>query len=80
MGSVQHDIHDIGKDIVVMMLRGSGFEVVDLGVDVPPERFVEAIREAQAGGRRPERAVDHLLQVGCRRRSRPSARRAFATR
>jgi 5-methyltetrahydrofolate--homocysteine methyltransferase len=45
MGSVQHDIHDIGKDIVVMMLRGSGFEVVDLGVDVPPERFVEAIRQ-----------------------------------
>jgi len=45
MGSVQYDIHDIGKDIVVMMLRGSGFEVVDLGVDVAPERFVEAIRQ-----------------------------------
>ncbi len=45
MGSVQHDIHDIGKDIVVMMLRGSGIEVIDLGVDVPPERFVEAIRQ-----------------------------------
>ncbi len=44
MGSVQHDVHDIGKDIVVMMLQGSGFEVVDLGVDVPPETFVEAIR------------------------------------
>ncbi len=43
MGSVQHDVHDIGKDIVVMMLRGVGFEVVDLGVDVPPEKFVEAI-------------------------------------
>ena len=43
MGSVQHDVHDIGKDIVTMMLRGSGFEVVDLGVDVPPEKFVEAI-------------------------------------
>lgn len=45
MGSVQHDVHDIGKDIVVMMLRGAGFEVVDLGVDVPPEKFVDAVRE-----------------------------------
>ncbi len=45
MGSVQHDVHDIGKDIVVMMLRGVGLEVVDLGVDVSAERFVEAIRE-----------------------------------
>jgi 5-methyltetrahydrofolate--homocysteine methyltransferase len=44
IGSVQHDHHDIGKDIVVMMLRGVGFEVIDLGVDVPPERFVEAVR------------------------------------
>jgi 5-methyltetrahydrofolate--homocysteine methyltransferase len=47
MGTVQHDIHDIGKDIVVMMLRGVGFEVIDLGVDVPPEKFVEAIKEHQ---------------------------------
>lgn len=47
MGSVQHDVHDIGKDIVVMMLRGVGFEVVDLGVDVPPARFVEAVRQHQ---------------------------------
>jgi 5-methyltetrahydrofolate--homocysteine methyltransferase len=45
MGSVQHDVHDIGKDIVVMMLRGVGFEVVDLGVDVAPARFVEAVRK-----------------------------------
>lgn len=43
MGSVQHDVHDIGKDIVITMLRGVGFEVVDLGVDVPPAKFVEAI-------------------------------------
>lgn len=47
MGSVQHDVHDIGKDIVVMMLQGAGFNVVDLGVDVPPEKFVDAIREHQ---------------------------------
>ena len=45
MGTVQHDVHDIGKDIVVMMLRGVGFRVIDLGVDVPPEKFVQAIRE-----------------------------------
>lgn len=45
MGSVQHDVHDIGKDIVIMMLRGVGFEVVDLGVDVAPAKFVEAIRQ-----------------------------------
>jgi len=45
MGSVQHDVHDIGKDIVVTMLRGTGFEVIDLGVDVPSEKFVEATRQ-----------------------------------
>ena len=47
MGSVQHDVHDIGKDIVVTMLRGVGFEVVDLGINVSPEQFVEAVREHQ---------------------------------
>jgi 5-methyltetrahydrofolate--homocysteine methyltransferase len=47
VGTVQYDVHDIGKDIVVMMLRGAGFEVIDLGVDVPPEKFVAAIREHQ---------------------------------
>jgi len=43
MGAVQYDVHDIGKDIVTMMLRGGGFEVVDLGVDVPPAKFVETL-------------------------------------
>lgn len=47
IGTVQHDVHDIGKDIVVMLLEGAGFEVIDLGVDVPPEKFVEAIRTHQ---------------------------------
>ena len=47
MGSVQHDVHDIGKDIVTMMLRGVGLDVIDLGVDVPPEKFVEAVRQHQ---------------------------------
>ncbi|MBI1388188.1 MAG: cobalamin-binding protein [bacterium] len=42
LGTVQHDVHHIGKDIVGMMLRGAGYEVVDLGVNVSPERFVEA--------------------------------------
>lgn len=45
IGTVQHDVHDIGKDIIVMMLRGVGLRVVDLGVDVPPQKFVNAIRE-----------------------------------
>ena len=47
VGTVQYDVHDIGKDIVVMMLRGVGFAVIDLGVDVPPARFVEAVRTHQ---------------------------------
>lgn len=42
LGTVQGDLHDIGKNLVGMMLEGSGYEVVDLGVDVPPGRFVEA--------------------------------------
>jgi 5-methyltetrahydrofolate--homocysteine methyltransferase len=49
LGSVKGDIHDIGKDIVKFLLDVNGFEVHDLGVDVPPERFVEAIREVQPG-------------------------------
>ena len=46
IGTVAGDIHDIGKDIVTFMLEVNNFEVVDLGVDVPAERFVEAVREA----------------------------------
>lgn len=45
IGTVHGDIHDIGKDIVVLMLDVNGFEVLDLGIDVPAEKFVEAIRE-----------------------------------
>jgi 5-methyltetrahydrofolate--homocysteine methyltransferase len=44
IGTVEGDLHDIGKNLVAMMLQGSGFEVEDLGVDVYPERFVEAAR------------------------------------
>ncbi|HOT24156.1 MAG TPA: cobalamin-dependent protein [Thermoleophilia bacterium] len=48
MCTVQGDIHDIGKDIVVTMLDIAGFDVVDLGVDVPPDRVVEAVRDHKA--------------------------------
>ncbi len=44
IGTVQGDLHDIGKSLVGMMLEGAGFEVIDLGIDVPAERFVEAAR------------------------------------
>jgi len=47
IGTVKGDIHDIGKNIVTFMLDANGFEVRDLGVDVPAEKFVEAIREFQ---------------------------------
>jgi len=48
IGTVRGDIHDIGKNILVMMLRSAGFDVVDLGVDVPAENFANAIEEKQA--------------------------------
>jgi len=44
IGTVKGDIHDIGKNLVIIMLEGAGFEVVDLGVNCPPEKFVEAVR------------------------------------
>jgi 5-methyltetrahydrofolate--homocysteine methyltransferase len=45
IGTVQGDIHDIGKSLVIMMWEGAGFEVKDLGIDVPPERFIEAAND-----------------------------------
>lgn len=45
MGTVKGDIHDIGKNLCNVMLEGAGFEVIDLGVNVPPETFIEAIKE-----------------------------------
>lgn len=44
VGTVKDDLHDIGKNIVCAMMQGAGFEVEDLGVDCPPERFIEAIK------------------------------------
>jgi len=48
IGTVKGDLHDIGKNIVASMLEGGGFEVIDLGADVAPERFVEAIQRSNA--------------------------------
>jgi 5-methyltetrahydrofolate--homocysteine methyltransferase len=45
IGTVQGDLHDIGKNLVAMMMEGAGFEIVDLGVDVKPEVFVQAVKE-----------------------------------
>jgi 5-methyltetrahydrofolate--homocysteine methyltransferase len=45
IGTVQGDLHDIGKNLVAMMLEGAGFEVIDLGVDASPEKYVQAVRE-----------------------------------
>ena len=47
IGTVKGDLHDIGKNLVAMMLEGAGFEVMDLGISVPPEKFVDA---AEKGG------------------------------
>ena len=47
IGTVKGDLHDIGKNLVKMMVEGAGFEVVDLGTDVSPEKFVAAVREHQ---------------------------------
>jgi 5-methyltetrahydrofolate--homocysteine methyltransferase len=48
IGTIQGDLHDIGKNIVAMLLQGAGFEVVDLGADVPIDRFVEAAKNEKA--------------------------------
>lgn len=45
LGTVHGDLHNIGKNLVAMMCEGAGFEVIDLGKDVPPEAFVEAVKE-----------------------------------
>lgn len=45
IGTVKGDLHDIGKNLVSMMLKGAGFEVMDLGIDVTPEKFVQAVKD-----------------------------------
>ncbi len=49
LGTVEGDLHSIGKDIVRMLLRSAGFEVIDLGVDVPAQKFIEAVRIRKPG-------------------------------
>jgi 5-methyltetrahydrofolate--homocysteine methyltransferase len=48
IGTVKGDLHDIGKNLVAMMLEGAGFRVIDLGIDVPAEKFLAAVEEQQA--------------------------------
>ncbi len=48
VGTVKGDLHDIGKNLVAMMMEGAGFEVIDLGVDVTPDKFVDAIKTNNA--------------------------------
>jgi len=61
IGTVRGDLHDIGKNVVVTLLNASGFDVIDLGVDVPPEKFVEAIKENEM-----ESVVKALKEAGLR--------------
>ena len=49
IGTVQGDLHDLGKNLVAMMLKGAGFQVNDLGVDVPPEKFIEQAKITNIG-------------------------------
>ncbi|PIU67864.1 MAG: cobalamin-binding protein, partial [Armatimonadetes bacterium CG07_land_8_20_14_0_80_40_9] len=48
IGTVKGDLHDIGKNLVSMMLEGGGFKVIDTGIDVSPEKFTQAIKESKA--------------------------------
>jgi 5-methyltetrahydrofolate--homocysteine methyltransferase len=78
LGTVQGDIHDIGKNLVGIMMRGAGFEVVDLGVDVSPQKFVETAGQgisligmsALVGATMPsmQRTIEALQEAGLRDR------------
>ena len=48
LGTVKGDLHDIGKNLVGMLMEGAGFQVIDLGIDVPSEKFVEAVKSNKA--------------------------------
>jgi len=48
IGTVKGDLHDIGKNLVAMMLEGAGFEIIDLGIDVSPEKFIESVKSQGA--------------------------------
>lgn len=79
LGTVQGDLHDIGKNLVGSMLEGAGFEVFDVGIDVPSQKFIEAVREknphilalsALLTVTMPEmkKTIDALAQAGLRSR------------
>jgi 5-methyltetrahydrofolate--homocysteine methyltransferase len=81
LGTVQGDLHDIGKNLVAAMLEGGGYEVIDLGVDVRPERFVAAVKDKHADivamsalltttMRAMKTTIDALQQAGVRRQVR----------
>ena len=70
MGTVKGDLHDIGKNLCIMMLRGAGFEVIDLGVDTSPDSFIEAVEEHQA----PLLGMSALLTTTMPNWARPSKR------
>ena len=59
IGTVQGDLHDIGKNLVAMMLKGANFGIVDLGTNVAPEKFVAAAQEHKAPARLPVRPAHH---------------------
>jgi 5-methyltetrahydrofolate--homocysteine methyltransferase len=48
IGTVKFDLHDIGKNLVIILLEGNGFEIIDLGVDIPPEKFIKAVEKNDA--------------------------------
>ncbi|MCS7111902.1 MAG: cobalamin-dependent protein, partial [Ignisphaera sp.] len=77
IGTVEGDIHDIGKNIVVTMAEAAGFEVIDIGVDVPPQKFIEAIKQYKpdivgmsclitVGIESMKRTVDAIKEAGLR--------------
>ncbi len=70
IGTVEGDLHDIGKNLVGMLLQGAGFTVVNLGTGVTAADFVAAVQGARAADRRHERPADHHPAAHERRRSR----------
>ena len=80
MGTVKGDVHDIGKNLFNIMLEGAGFPSIDLGVQVPPEKFVDEIERAQARRRRASRPSSPRRCRCSRRTSTRSRRPGSATR
>jgi len=77
MGTVEGDLHDIGKNLVAMMMEGAGFQIIDLGVDVSPEAFVETVKKEKPDivgmsalltttMRNMSRTIDALKEAGLR--------------